>query len=82
MILQRYEDESLAQESCLGALPDRLADLSRDRPIVTYCRGGVSSAIAASLLRAGGFADVASLRGGLDGSVASGLPVDEPAAAG
>ncbi|MEA2545240.1 MAG: hydroxyacylglutathione hydrolase, partial [Chloroflexota bacterium] len=41
-----------------GSLPDRLDELPRDRPIVTICASGMRASIAASLLRAAGFADV------------------------
>jgi hydroxyacylglutathione hydrolase len=65
----------------LAFLPDRLDELPRDRPIVVYCRSGARSAIAASLLRASGFADVANLRGGIEAWLASALPTDEAPAA-
>jgi rhodanese-related sulfurtransferase len=44
-----------------------------------YCAGGYRSSIAASLLRAHGFARVADVLGGFDGWRASGLPVNKPA---
>ncbi len=50
----------------LGELPGRLAELPRDRPIVTLCHRGVRSATAAALLRRAGFAGVRSLAGGID----------------
>jgi hydroxyacylglutathione hydrolase len=62
-------------EVALGALPgarampatvlrERLAELDRDAPTVVYCAGGYRSSLAASLLRAAGFADVSDLLGG------------------
>ncbi len=39
-----------------GSLPDRLDELPRDRPIATMCAAGFRASIAASLLRAAGFA--------------------------
>jgi hydroxyacylglutathione hydrolase len=48
-----------------GDLPDRLADLPRDRPIVTVCQVGYRSAVAAGLLERAGFADVTWIEGGL-----------------
>ncbi|MEO8337574.1 MAG: rhodanese-like domain-containing protein [bacterium] len=48
----------------LGALPDHLKELPHDMPIVVHCQGGSRSAIAASILKANGFADVANLTGG------------------
>ena len=41
-----------------GSLPDRLAELPRDRPIATVCGSGYRASVAASLLRAAGFRDV------------------------
>lgn len=48
----------------LGSLLDHLKDLSPNTPIVVHCQGGGRSAIAASLLEANGFANVANLSGG------------------
>ncbi len=48
----------------LGQLRDRAGELDPARPVVTYCAGGYRSSIAASLLRASGFADVSDLIGG------------------
>ena len=45
-------------------LRDRAGELDPARPVVTYCAGGYRSSIAASLLRASGFADVSDLIGG------------------
>jgi hydroxyacylglutathione hydrolase len=49
-----------------GSLPDRLAELPRDQPIVTICAAGLRAGVAASILRADGFEDVS--------WVASGVP--------
>ena len=48
----------------LGQLRDRGGDLDPAGPVVIYCAGGYRSSIAASLLRASGFADVSDLIGG------------------
>jgi hydroxyacylglutathione hydrolase len=48
----------------LGQLRERIGELDPDVPVVTYCAGGYRSSIAASLLRASGFADVSDLIGG------------------
>src|SRR3954454_9333730 len=48
----------------LAALLERLQDLDTAAPTVVYCAGGYRSSIAASLLRASGFADVSDLVGG------------------
>lgn len=50
----------------LGELPDRLAELDGHREIVAYCHRGVRSLRAVELLRAAGFANARSLRGGID----------------
>jgi hydroxyacylglutathione hydrolase len=48
----------------LPQLRGRLGELSPVRPVVAHCAGGYRSSIAASLLRAHGFADVSDLIGG------------------
>ena len=48
----------------LPSLLTRLDELDRDRPTVVFCAGGYRSAIASSLLRAHGFADVSDVIGG------------------
>jgi len=48
----------------LGALPDRLDEIPRDRPIVVHCQAGGRAAIAASLLLANGFTAVSVYPGG------------------
>ena len=55
----------------LGQLRDRIGELDPARPLVTYCAGGYRSSIAASLLRASGFADVSDLIGGYQGWLAA-----------
>ena len=60
----------------LGQLPDRLAELPRDRPIAVHCQGGGRSAIAASVLRANGFANVSNVPGGFGAWVTEGRPVE------
>lgn len=49
----------------LAELPARLSALNRQARIVVYCRSGMRSQRAADLLRDHGFANVASLAGGL-----------------
>lgn len=48
----------------LPTLLERFADLDPDAPTVVFCAGGYRSAIAASLLRSMGFADVSDVVGG------------------
>ncbi len=61
----------------LGYLTSRLADLPPG-PLVVQCRGGGRSAIAASLLRRLGRAEVVNLRGGIEAWRAAGLATIEP----
>lgn len=50
----------------LDALPARMVDLPKDKPIVLYCASGARSAQAARMLRKAGFADVISAGGLVD----------------
>ncbi|HEV8053408.1 MAG TPA: rhodanese-like domain-containing protein, partial [Candidatus Limnocylindrales bacterium] len=59
-----------------GDLPERLAELPRDRPIATICASGYRSAVAAGLLRQAGFRDVRAVRGGVPEWGAAGYPVE------
>jgi hydroxyacylglutathione hydrolase len=63
----------------LGHLSDRLPELPQGQPLITHCRAGGRSAIAASLLRRAGFQDVSNLAGGFDAWVEAGLPVERAA---
>ncbi|AMN48466.1 hypothetical protein ACG33_15440 [Steroidobacter denitrificans] len=60
-----------------ASLGDRAESLKRykDKPIVVYCDGGLTSAGAARTLRAAGFGKVVTLRGGLQGWRQENLPV-------
>jgi hydroxyacylglutathione hydrolase len=49
----------------LTRLAERLDELPRDRPLVVHCASGYRAAIAASMLQAAGFSEVADLVGGL-----------------
>lgn len=55
-----------AQHIPLGQLPSRLGDLPVGRPIVLYCHHGTRSMQAAHWLSDHGFAQLASLAGGID----------------
>ncbi len=65
-----------ARHLMAGDLPDRLAELPRDRAIATICASGYRASVAASLLRQAGFQDVAWVEGGLPTWQAAGLPVE------
>jgi rhodanese-related sulfurtransferase len=58
-------------------LDDRQGELDRERPVVTVCRTGNRSAVAASWLRDDGF-QAENLDGGLDEWAAAGLPLVAP----
>ena len=49
----------------LGELGERLNEIPRDRAVITYCRTGQRSRTAAQRLLDAGYADVASMSGGL-----------------
>jgi hydroxyacylglutathione hydrolase len=57
-----------------GSLPDRLAELPRDRPIATICAAGLRASVAASILRSAGFADVSWVASGVPAWRAAGHP--------
>ncbi len=48
----------------LNTLPDRLAELPKEKEIVVYCKSGRRSAQAAVFLQASGYKNVVSLSGG------------------
>jgi rhodanese-related sulfurtransferase len=63
-----------ARHVVLSQLEDHLGDLPADRPIVTVCRSGRRSAIAAKLLTRHGHT-ATNLTGGMNAWAAAGLPV-------
>ena len=63
----------------VGLLPDRVAELSTERPIVVQCQAGARSSIAASVLLAHGVRRVINLDGGIEAWQRAGLPVTEAA---
>lgn len=72
VLLDIREPHELVQSSVKGALhipmaqiPDRLAELDRDRPLVILCRSGGRSQAVASFLMQRGFTQVANLSGGI-----------------
>jgi len=48
----------------LGALPERIEEIPRDRPVIVHCQAGGRAAIAASILLARGFPEVSVYSGG------------------
>jgi hydroxyacylglutathione hydrolase len=63
----------------LGLLPNRLNEVPRDRPLIVTCGGGYRASTAASVLERNGYANVASLDGGMDAWAAAGLPTQRGA---
>lgn len=59
----------------LGQIPMRAAELDREKEVYTICASGGRSAAAAELLQRGGFANVASVEGGMSSWKSSGYPV-------
>jgi hydroxyacylglutathione hydrolase len=60
----------------VGVLADRIAEVPADRPIGVICQSGSRSAIAASILRAKGIANVANITGGFTEWSRAGFPTD------
>ena len=60
----------------LGQLSEHFGELAKDRPIVVHCQGGGRSSIAAGLLKANGFEQVANLTGGYGEWARAGLETD------
>jgi hydroxyacylglutathione hydrolase len=63
-----------------GWLPDRLAEVPRDRLLATICASGYRASIAASLLQRAGFADVVRISDGVDAWERAGYPIVRGAA--
>lgn len=60
----------------LPELPERLAEIPADRPVVLHCGSGGRSSVAASLLHAAGKRNVSNLAGGITAWMAARLPVE------
>src|SRR6185437_345115 len=58
----------------LNHLPERVADLPRDRRIAVHCAGGYRSSIAASILHQHGFTNLEEMAGGIAAWDAAKLP--------
>jgi rhodanese-related sulfurtransferase len=63
-----------ARHLVLNQLQDHLGELPTDRPIITVCRSGRRSGIAANTLTRHGY-QVTNLTGGMNAWAAAGLPV-------
>jgi rhodanese-related sulfurtransferase len=60
----------------LGTLPDRIGELSKDKPVVAICRSGARSAQAVKFLEQAGFQRIANLPGGMMRWRSEGLQTD------
>lgn len=49
----------------LGSLPDRMAEVPKDKPVVVVCRSGNRSSRAAAFLTEQGFTNIENLMGGM-----------------
>jgi sulfur dioxygenase len=58
----------------INELRDRLEELPKDKPLMTLCRSGKRSALAANILKQNGWDKVANIKGGLLQWQAEGLP--------
>ena len=69
-VREPYERELAAIEPSLhipmGEVPDRIAEIPRDRPLVVYCHGGTRSRMVAGFLEGQGYSTVDNLAGGID----------------
>jgi rhodanese-related sulfurtransferase len=59
----------------LGALPNRLAEVPRDREVLLICRSGNRSGQAQRVLLQQGFTRVLNVSGGMNAWTSAGLPV-------
>lgn len=64
-----------AQLIPIDELRDRVSDVPKDKPVMTICRAGKRSVLAADILKQHGWSRVANIRGGLLQWQAEGLPV-------
>ena len=63
----------------VGYLTEHLGEIARDTPVAVHCQSGARSAIAASVLRAHGFTNVANVSGGFDAWQAARQPIEAAA---
>ena len=65
-----------ARHLMLGYLPERVAEVPTDKPVLVHCRTNNRSAIGASVLQAKGVANVVMMKDGYQGWAAAGLPIE------
>jgi rhodanese-related sulfurtransferase len=73
LLLDVREDDEVATASVdfakhvpMAAVPQRLEELPKDRPIVVMCHGGTRSGRVTRYLRENGFGNATNLAGGID----------------
>lgn len=59
-----------------GALPERIGEVPRDRPLAVHCGSGYRSSVACSLLQTKGYKPVFNVLGGFSAWQARGFPVE------
>lgn len=77
--ITEFKDKRLqgARHVFLGHLPDELDGLDRHKPVVTFCGSGQRAIVAASILKAHGFEDVANAFGSMEACAALGCSMLE-----
>lgn len=60
----------------LGEVPDRVAEIPKDKTVILTCRSGNRSGQAATWLRSQGYSDVHNLQGGILAWQKAGLPTE------
>jgi hydroxyacylglutathione hydrolase len=59
----------------LGHLEERLEEIPKDRPVITFCGSGRRAIVAASVLKKHGFEEVENCLGSMQACAANGCPV-------
>lgn len=78
-ISERQEEGAVpgSMHTYVGELPQKLDEIPRDKPIVTYCNSGLRAIIAASILQRSGYKRVEYFPGSFQAWTTRGLPVEE-----
>ena len=76
---QEYDQSHIAGVRLIptGDLPNRLAEIPRDKTVIVTCRSGNRSAAATKFLREQGYTDVHNMEGGIIAWQAAGYPVEK-----
>ena len=66
--ITEYQEDRLAGAThiFLGELPERVEEINRDKPVVTFCGSGVRAIVAASILKRHGFTAVEDSLGSME----------------